>query len=143
MIWIYWRFIPVRKRITIQLLHQSCFNFFPLIWSVFKDIFKTIITLKFIYLNLRYISLNIKIFALNYTKQSLGCLNQGKNKCLYIVSSDLKPASTTPGMLSIGICRTPSLKHVRPGYTFCSFFLFISINRLIISFCLRTTCKHC
>lgn len=37
-----------------------------------------------------------------------------------------------PGMLSIGICRTPSLKHESPGYTFRIWACFLSISFLMI-----------
>ena len=37
-----------------------------------------------------------------------------------------------PGMLSTGICRTPSLKQVRPGYTFLIWLCFLSISFLMI-----------
>ena len=33
----------------------------------------------------------------------------------YFSGVGFQPDSRTPGMLSIGICRTPSRKHVRPG----------------------------
>lgn len=45
-----------------------------------------------------------------------------------------------PGMLSTGICRTPSLKQVRPGYTFRIWLCFLSISFLMIyNTC---TCAH-
>lgn len=41
--------------------------------------------------------------------------------------SGFHPRSSTPGMFSIGICLTPSLKHFRPGYTFCISACFLSM----------------
>lgn len=74
--------------------------------------------------------------SLLYTKQNYTSTEYNNNCKLFtkiesptdlLSGSGFHPLSSTPGMFSIGICLTPSLKHFSPGYTFCISACFLSM----------------